>query len=250
MSRLHRGPLRILISEIVSDVHRPGDVLPRETSMMELFGISRGVVRECMRALEERGLVTVKHGRGAIVNPPEEWNRFDPDVLSLLLESDRRIETLREYLECRRILEVEAATIAARRATEADTAALNEAFRQMRISAQRARRNPMAEDSYHEADIAFHQAVTRATGNYALGHMTAPIHRALGARLSHARPEMRLERSIPEHERILRAIAEHKPDAAAQAMRDHLMTVERYLAEYAAGLAAAAETRSPRGRSR
>ena len=93
----------------------------------------------------------------------------------------------------------------------------------MTASAERARGNPAAEDLYHEADIAFHRALIAATGNRALGNMTEPIHRALAAaRRPLARPEHRLERSLPEHRRILAAIAAGDAAGAREAMRDHL----------------------------
>jgi GntR family transcriptional repressor for pyruvate dehydrogenase complex len=104
----------------------------------------------------------------------------------------------------------------------------------MTTSAERARQNPAAEDLYHEADIAFHRALIAATGNRALGNMTEPVHRALAAaRRPLARPDVRLERSLPEHRRILTAIASRDPDEARTAMRAHLDTVEGYLREYA-----------------
>jgi DNA-binding FadR family transcriptional regulator len=60
------------------------------------------------------------------------------------------------------------------------------------------------------------------------------VHRALAAaRRPLARPDQRLERSLPEHRRILAAIAARDPEEARAAMRDHLLTVERYLREYA-----------------
>jgi GntR family transcriptional repressor for pyruvate dehydrogenase complex len=240
MSRLHRQLLRVIITEIVAGTYPPGEMLPRETALVEQFSVSRGVVRECIRSLEERGMVSVKHGRGATVNPEDRWNVFDPDVLGSLLESDRSAEVLGEYLECRRILEIEAAGLAAVRATSPQLSALSEALAQMMAAAERARGNRAAEDLYHEADIGFHRAVIAATGNRALGRMTEPIHRALAeARRPLARPKLRLERSIPEHQRILSAIVEREPDEARAAMRDHLLTVEGYLKEYAEALAQA-----------
>jgi len=105
----------------------------------------------------------------------------------------------------------------------------------MRATAERAPDNAAAEQLYHAADVEFHRAVIRATGNGALGHMTEPIHRALGtARRPLARPGLRLARSIPEHRRILAAIAAADPGEARAAMEDHLRTVEGYLREYAA----------------
>lgn len=230
--------MRVLIADIVSGALAPGTQLPREADIASQFGVSRGVARECIRGLEERGLVTVKHGRGATVNPESEWDVFDPDILAALLDAEQGATILAEYLECRRILEIEAVGLAAERATERDLATLSDAFARMTTSADRARSNPAAEELFHQADIAFHRAVIAATGNRALGNMTDPIHRALGeARRPLARPEHRIDRSLPEHRRILAAIAGGDSHEARAAMHDHLVTVEGYLREYAQSLA-------------
>jgi DNA-binding FadR family transcriptional regulator len=230
MPRLHRQVMRILIGEITSGALRQGVSLLHEADVAAEHGVSRGVARECLRGLEERGLVRVKHGRGATVLPPREWDRFDPDVLGALLEGNDSARVLSEYLECRSILEIEAAALAAERATVADLEALREAFETMTTAAERARLNPAAEGLYQEADIAFHRAVILASENLALAHMMEPIHRGLSAAVQRlARPEERFERGLPEHERILDAITDRDPDAARSAMRDHLDTVESYL---------------------
>lgn len=239
--------MRVLVADIAAGTIPPGEMLPREADLADQFSVSRGVARECIRGLEERGLITVKHGHGATVTPESEWDVFSPQVLAGLLSSQRGVEVLGEYLECRRILEIEAAALAARRGRAESLRGLADAFAQMKASAERARSNPAAEDLYHEADIAFHRSVIAATGNRALGRMTEPIHRALGeARRPLARPELRLARSIPEHQRILSAIAERDAERARAAMEDHLLTVEGYLREYAEQVArrdAAAEER-------
>jgi DNA-binding FadR family transcriptional regulator len=238
MSRLHREVMRVVIADVVSGEIPPGQMLPREADLAAQFSVSRGVARECIRGLEERGLITVKHGRGATVNDDVSWDMFSPEVLTALLDSARGTEVLREYLECRRILEIEAAGLAAERATGDALTTLADMLARMTTSAERARTNPAAEDLYHEADIAFHRAVISATGNKALGRMTEPIHRALAeARRPLARPQYRMERSLPEHKRILAAIADRDPGEARAAMRDHLLTVEEYLNEYARSIA-------------
>jgi DNA-binding FadR family transcriptional regulator len=226
--------MRVLIADIVSGRLPEGDPLPRETALADQFGVSRGVARECMRGLEERGLVRVKHGRGATVNESGRWRVFDPEVLSGLLASAHGTAVLGEYLECRRILEIEAVGLAAERAGERDLAALSDAFARMTTSAELARANPAAEDLFHEADIAFHRTLIAATGNRALGSLAEPIHRALtAARRPLARPDRRMDRGLPEHRRILTAIAARDPEEARAAMRDHLVTVEGYLRELA-----------------
>ena len=238
MSRLHTQLMQVLIADIASGRLAPGAQLPREADLAQTFGVSRGTARECVRGLEERGLIAVKHGRGATVLGDTEWDMFSPDVLAALLDGARGAALLGEYLECRRVLEISAAGLAAERATAADLAALSDALGRMTATAERAPGNPAAEDLYHRADIAFHRAVIAATGNRSLGRMTEPIHRALAtARRPLARPELRLERSLPEHRRILSAIAAGDPGEARAAMAEHLATIEGYLHEYEATVA-------------
>jgi DNA-binding FadR family transcriptional regulator len=235
MSRLHRTLLRALVADIAGGALPEGTRLPRELELAESFGVSRGVARECLRSLEERGLVRVKHGSGATVRPASEWDMLNPDVIAAVLQGEQGARLLGDYLECRRLLEIEAAGLAAQRATQADLVALAESLERMTAAAVQTAGGPSAEDRFHDADVEFHRAVIHATGNHALGRMTEPVHRALAAaRRPLARPEHRLERSLPEHRAILAAIAERDPDAAREAMSDHLLTVERYLSEYAA----------------
>jgi GntR family transcriptional repressor for pyruvate dehydrogenase complex len=204
--------------------------------LAERFDTSRGVARECIRALEERGLVKVRHGRGARVKPRAAWDIFDPDVIDALLKGALATEVLGEYLECRRILEIECAGLATERATAEHRQQLKERFAQME-EAVRSR----SEASFHEADLAFHQALIEATGNLALGTLTRRIHDALlAARYPLARPTYRRQRALPEHEAILEAVLASDADAARAAMAAHLATVERYLDEHARRLARAA----------
>lgn len=232
--------MRVLIGDIVSGRLEPGHLLPREADLAEQFEVSRGVARESIRGLEERGLIKVKHGRGATVNPQQEWDAFDPDILAAIVSNSSGVDFLTDYLECRRILETEAAGLAAERATDEDLERLDQAYEQMQATAERANENQAAEQLYREADIGFHRAVVNATQNRALGQMTEPLHRALLAALGAlARPEYRVERGLPEHERILQAIRDHDPKAARAAMLAHLDTVAVYLREFDKATAAA-----------
>ena len=241
MSRLHTGAMRVLIGEIASGRWPEGELLPRELDLAERFDVSRNVARECVRGLEERRMVSVRHGSGARVRPEQDWDRFDPDVLGALLGGPRAAGVIAEYLECRRILEVEAAGLAAERAGETELDELAKAFDRMRLTAEGARDNPAGEALYREADVAFHRAIVRAAGNPVLGRMTEPIHRALSETFSAlARPQLRFERGLPEHERVLAAIRAGDAAVAREAMRAHLMTVELYLRELGDGSGTAA----------
>jgi len=221
--------MRALMSEIASGERVEGDMLPRESDLAEQFDVSRGVAREVIRGLEERGLVKVRHGKGAFVTPSAHWNMFDPDVLGAMLESSRSAEVLAEHLEFRRIVEVEAAGLAAERADDDHIERMTEALSRMEASAARPP-TAAAERQFHEADLAFHEALIAATGNRALVNVAQGIHAALlAARFPLARPQHRAERALPEHRRILAAVVDRDRAGARLAMSDHLATVEEYL---------------------
>jgi DNA-binding FadR family transcriptional regulator len=236
----------ILMVDIVAGAFREGDRLPSESDLVQQFGVSRGIVREALRGLEERGLVTVRHGRGTTVSPARYWNLLDSDVLAVLLQSRQSASVLSQFIECRKILEVEAAGLAAERATGQHLTELADALARMTAAAERAAVSAAAEDLFHEADIAFHGAVFGASGNRVLSRLVQPVQRALiAARRPLAHPEARLERALPEHKRILSAIASRDPAAARAAMADHIATAERYLREYTESLALGANEESP-----
>jgi DNA-binding FadR family transcriptional regulator len=232
--RLHQQLMRVLMEEIVRGRFSQGERLPSEAELAVQFDASRGVVRETLRSLEERGIVSVRHGRGATVEPTRSWDLLDSDVLAAVLATPASVEVLAEFLECRRILEVEAAGLAAERASGENLVSLGEALAQMTAAAEEAARLPRAEAQFHEADVAFHAAIFGAAGNRVLARVVAPIQRALQtARRPLAHPDVRMERSLPEHKRILSAIANRDPEEAREAMRSHLATIEGYLEEYA-----------------
>jgi DNA-binding FadR family transcriptional regulator len=232
MARKHRDVMRILIGDIVSGSRAAGDMLPREVDLAAEFDVSRGVARETIRAMEERGLISVKHGKGATVNTADQWDVFDPDVLAALLDSERSGEVLAEYLECRRLLEIQAAGLAAERASKADVMRMAEAFARMEEATKR-RPSPSAEEAFHQADVAFHHALISATGNRALASLVGQLHSVLVlARYPLARPRYRQERALPEHQRILAAVAEGDPERARQAMTAHLERIASYLGEH------------------
>jgi GntR family transcriptional repressor for pyruvate dehydrogenase complex len=168
------------------------------------------------------------------VEPESRWDVLDRRVLGAVLSTPKGPAILAEYLEYRRLIEVVAAGLAAEHATSADLHALSDALAEMTAADTEAR--------FHRADVAFHQALLAAGRNRPLELAAAPLQDALcTARHALARPEMREHRGLPEHRRILAAVAQGDPDAAREAMESHLDTVEAYLREYAD------LERSPRG---
>lgn len=207
-----------------------GDLLPREEDLAEEFGVSRGVARESIRALEERGLVSVKHGRGAIVNPRSRWDLLDADVLSARLAGPQRSQALDESIEYCMIVETEAAALAAQRATREDRAFLAESLEGMSDAARRSQANPGAARVYEQAELRFDRALLGASGNIALARVTENIQHALeAARPASSSEPARLVRGIVERRRILEAVVVRDPEAARDAMRDLLTSMAEEL---------------------
>jgi DNA-binding FadR family transcriptional regulator len=238
--RLHREAMLELVAAIVSGELEPGARIPKETDLSEQYDISRGVARECLRGLEERGLVTVRHGSATIVNPREAWDVFDADVIAAALGGAAAVSLLGDYLECRRMIEIGSAGLAAARRSDEHVARLERCLADMEAAVAQ-RRAREQERAYHAADVGFHLALVEATGNDALVSLVRRIDGALlAARYPLARPAYRRTRAIPEHEAILDAVRAGDEAGARAAMTAHLDTVEQYLREHARRVARAA----------
>jgi GntR family transcriptional repressor for pyruvate dehydrogenase complex len=215
--------MRELLAEIATGELSPGDMLPREVDLVERFGVSRGVIRECIRGLEERGVIAVKHGRGATVTPPEEWAVLDPEVLRAMLDAPGGDELVEEALECQRLLQVEAAGLAAERAGTDDLEELSAALDRMAAEAGSLGKARAATARYRDADLEFHDAVVQASGNRPLERISAPLHRALSAAAQRrGQTAGHAKRQVADHREILAAIAERDAARARTAMERHL----------------------------
>jgi DNA-binding FadR family transcriptional regulator len=232
VTRLHRRLLPQLIATIVSGDISPGARLPPEDALAKRFGVSRGVLREVLQALENRGLIVISQGRGTTVTDPREWHSLDPDVLTALLNAPERTEVLSQASECRRVLETGAAGLAAQRRTVDQLQMIGDTLARMIEHADNHSADPGYENHYDEADFAFHTGVLTASGNPILCRITEPIRRVLSlADAPERRPADRVEQELLDHKRILSAIARGDAEQARLAMDDHLSS-EASLSEF------------------
>lgn len=211
-ARLHQRVVEELLKQIVSGALPPGTALPSEPELARQFGVSRIVIREAIRILAEKGLVAVRHGSGMWIQPPEQWDQLDPQILFERLRSNRDPSWLEEILELRKILELAAAELAAQRRTPEQLARLSEILERMRTAVS----DP---STYVNLDIAFHEAIMEAAGNRLLREARRPLSEVL---LMTSRSAERLARTHEGHEEIYRAIAAGDPVAAREAMRRHI----------------------------
>lgn len=131
---------------------------PTEADIAKQHGVSRSVTREALKMLTAKGLLTAAPRRGTTVMPPTAWNLFDGDVLRWILERRFSIELLRQFSQLRAAIEPGAAALAAEEADEVAIARIASAYEWMDRTTQ------AGEDGL-DADIAFHIAILRASGN-------------------------------------------------------------------------------------
>ncbi|GAA1702791.1 FadR/GntR family transcriptional regulator [Microbacterium sediminicola] len=215
--RIGVAVLRELVETIVSGRIPQGGLFPPEAVLSQEFGVSRTVIRESMKRLQEKGMVTVAQGRGTHVNPMSSWNLLDPLVLTSLIGHDDALGILDDLSVVRGALEAAMAAGMAREHDEDGVARLRASFELMRAS---------MEDStaFREADVQFHLIVMELSGNLLAENVARVLfERALESTRYHGVDRARaFEMTMAEHEQILAAIEAGDPEAARAAMDAHI----------------------------
>lgn len=211
--RLYRVVAERVQLMIQDDKIGPGERLPAERELAARLSVSRASLREALIALELGGVVEVRGGSGVYVceRPlPADVPETGPGPF--------------EVLAARRMIESEIAAIAAKAATGAAVDAILKAVEQME-------RHHEDRASNELADRNFHLAIARATGNTALVGVVEYLWNNRGSlwhklKEHYQTEELRLQ-TLPDHRKILEAIASHDPAGARHAMRSHLERVTR-----------------------
>ncbi|HWK28309.1 MAG TPA: FCD domain-containing protein [Solirubrobacter sp.] len=232
MTRLHEEVARSLIDDIVNGGYAPGDWLPREVDLAQRFGISRGVAREVIHSLRLRGVIDVRHGRGAWILPEADWNLLDAEVLRAAALAPAQRALLDEVLECRETLEADAAELAALRARPDERAALVEALDE--LEAALTSRRASATELRITAEAQFHDRLVACARNRPLRRMLAPVHLAL-ASARHVLVPGELTSTARQHQQMARAVEDGDGAAARTAVQLHARELARWFARSADG---------------
>lgn len=194
-----------------------GEKLPSERQLAETFDVSRPVVREMLRGLQERGLITVQPGRGSYVRDVAATD----GVSSLNVLARRGKVTARHLVTARAMLECEAAALAAQAHTSEDARRMKQILAAFDASDDT--------ETSAELDVSFHEAVGIASGNPVLQIMFASIRNLTHGLVlrSLTDREVRME-GVPYHRMILDAILRGDSGAARTGMAEHLNLAARY----------------------
>lgn len=197
---------------IVSGEHQPGDILPSEAEASAALNVSRTAYRDAIRTLTAKGMVQSRPRIGTQVQPRHQWNLLDPEVLTWTFSGAPDQGVVRSLFELRSLIEPNAAAIAATRRTRADIKAMKDALAAMA-------RHGLDNAAGQAADRDFHHAILKATDNEYLAFLTTSIGTAVTLTTAFKQRWKELPRDpIPDHRRVLDAIAAGDPDAARTAM--------------------------------
>lgn len=212
IKNVHGNTVDHLGEAIVAGHYAAGVSIPPEALLGGQLGVSRTVVREAVKSLAAKGLLTTGPKVGTRVLSSDHWNWFDPDVVGWQSKAGLTREFLRELQDLRRVVEPAAVRMAAQRATPQDIAEIEAAYEGMRKAVEEG-------GDYVTYDLRFHQGLLRACGN----RMMVQMSKAIGALLrtsfeiSTSRKDGPRD-SLPMHRAVLDAVIAHKPDKAEKAI--------------------------------
>ena len=211
IKNVHGNTLDHLGERIVRGDWDPGASVPPEPMLCEELGVSRTVIREAVKSLVAKGLITTGPKVGTRVQPSDSWNWFDPDVIRWQSTAGLTREFLRDLQDLRRVLEPAAVRLAAQRATARDIREIELAYEGMKRAIEEG-------GDYVTYDLRFHQGLLRACRN----RMIVQMSKAIGALLrtsfeiSTAKKGGPRE-SLPLHRAVLDAVIAHEPARAEKA---------------------------------
>ena len=228
----HRKLYQYIVDEIgqriIRGKYHTEDVLPTEDQLSSELQVSRGVLREAIKVLTQKGLIQTRPRVGTQVLPRENWNLFDPDVLVWRLQIEDKTTFLKNVTEVRRMIESEAARQAARRATRSEVADIRDTLSQMQTILSDG--NQYVYDDYLSLDILFHSKILRASHNDLLSQIGSTVRNAVHkARESDSSDIGVQKESLPFHVAIVNGIDQKDPEAAYKASQEMFDNVWHHL---------------------
>jgi GntR family transcriptional regulator, transcriptional repressor for pyruvate dehydrogenase complex len=209
-----------------------GDRLPSERQLAEQFNVSRNSVREALRVLAEHQIVQSRHGDGTYVCS-EEGSGPTSELARTVRKQRRRV---REIFEFRGILEPEIAFLAASSITEQE-------IDRLKVLVFDQERRLIAGEGDNDLDTAFHLSLARATHNTVLVEVLKTLSDILSeSRSGSLQTEDRRRASLRTHVLIVDALEKRSPDAARNAMTQHLREVQAAVLAKADGVEPLTET--------
>lgn len=211
---------RNLVQMIQDNGYIPGDKLPTEMELSVVLGVGRNTVREALRILMSRNIVTIRQGSGTFIS---EKNGIPDDPLGFSMVEDTRKLT-EDLLQIRTILEPPIAALAAQNATAEDIERLKQILGEVEELIR-------SRGDYAEKDSQFHAQIAACSHNTVMSNLVPVITDGVRVFASAVR-ETEYSQTLVSHRAIFEAIRDKKAVEAQQAMYFHLMyNQNRYMEE-------------------
>lgn len=206
-----------LLDDILDGKLKPHDAIPPEADIAKAYDVSRLTVREALKALRAQNILYVKAGRGTFVNPSDNWTGLDA-IFKAASHGNGADQVSVGLIEMRRMVETGAASLAAKRHTP-------EHAEQMRACITDMKRFHESGDldRFVQADIAFHDAVLRASGNPFVRALFAQLGQLLymTRRETSAVPEIQVH-AIEYHQKVMDSILSGDAELSRRTMDEHM----------------------------
>ncbi len=212
IKNVHGNTVDHLGEAIVAGRYPVGSSIPPEPVLCQELGVSRTVVREAVKSLIAKGLVTTGPKVGTRVQPSDAWNWFDADVITWQSKAGLTPDFLRDLQDLRRLVEPAAVRLAAERATPQDIADIEAGYQGMKRAVEEG-------GDYMKYDLLFHQGLLKACRNRMLVQMSKVLSALLRTsfEISTARKDGPRS-SLPLHRAVLDAVIAKNPALAEKAI--------------------------------
>lgn len=210
------GLLKTLGQSIVTGEF-DGTIFPTEAELCTRYGASRTVMREAVKMLSAKGLLSSRQRQGTRIEPVDNWNLLDPDVLRWLMERPFSNKIYREFAQMRLAIEPTASALAA-------TVQDRPAIAAIRVGLEGMIATTGDQEAGLQADIDFHVAILKASGNPFFWRLKPLINNALQLSIQLTNKITGHTASIAAHEAILVAI--ERGDAVAAEAASKIILIE------------------------
>lgn len=191
--------------------YEPGDKLPTEKELCSRLGAGRNTVREALKILASKNIVTIRQGAGSYVS---EKQGVSDDPLGFAMVSDRKKLT-KDLLQVRVMIEPPIAALAAQCATEEDVAELGAILEQMEAAMRKKK-------DYSRLDMDFHARIAECTHNVVMGNLIPVIGNGVAVFAKNVE-KTEYRQTLISHRKIFECIRDHKPVEAQMEMQFHLL---------------------------
>lgn len=207
------------ISVMIHDKYVPGDKLPTESELAQMFSVSRVTIREAISKLTYSGLIDVRQGEGTFVNDISLVRMAQ----SLRPFFSAKKHKMYDIFEFRLFLETKAAELAAQRATPEEISQMEKTLEEMD--------NVLINEdliSYHRLDSRFHYEIACCSHNELMLSIHELLRDLVDNTIGISTTPNSLAISVILHKRIYASICQKNSEQASSAMYTHIADAAKF----------------------